>query len=108
MLVGDRTRSPEEPHPCSLVAVDLGEYFQSDQGRRVPAVAWDWLLYRHLGGVAAVGVPAAEAGTVVGMMAAAAEQRLHPTGVLGYSEGERACESWSCDHCRNRSGPDDC
>lgn len=106
MLVGDRTRSPEELRPCSLVAVDLGECFQYDQGRRAPAVAWDWLLYRHLGGVVAVGVPAAEAGTVVGMMAAAAEQRPHP--VLGYLEGERACVSWSCDHCRNQSGPDDC
>lgn len=107
MLVGDRTRNPGELHPCSLVVVDFGECFRYDQGRRVPAVAWDWLLYRHLGGVL-VGAPAAEAGTVVGMMAAAVEQRPQPTGVLGHSEGGRACGSWSCDCYRNRSGPDDC
>lgn len=79
-----------ELHPCSLVVVDLGECFQSGQDHRAPAVAWDWWSYQCLGGavvvaavVVVVGYPVAEPGTAVSMMAVAAEQRPHPTGVLG-------------------------
>lgn len=56
----------------------------------------------------AVGHPVEEADTVAGTMMVAAEQHLHQTDVLGYSEGGMGCGYWSCDCRRNRSGPDDC